>query len=103
MGSDCISSRSLLIVLHCNLWFLKFSETVLRLAHETLMTEHLGIKKTLDTVVSELFGLEFVVMWLGFVNRVTFVRGLFRKVVLQRYFWGNCHLFTHYLSEWRWI
>ena len=32
-----------------------FRETVLRLAHETLLTEHLGIKKTLDRVVSEFF------------------------------------------------
>ena len=32
-----------------------FREKVLRLAHETLLTEHLGIKKTLDRVVSELF------------------------------------------------
>ena len=30
-------------------------EKVLRLAHETLLTEHLGIKKTLDRVVSEFF------------------------------------------------
>ena len=30
-----------------------FREKVLRLAHETLLTEHLGIKKTLDRVVSE--------------------------------------------------
>ena len=50
-----------------------FREKVLRLAHETLLTEHLGIKKTLDRVVSEFFGLEFVVMWLDFVNLVTVV------------------------------
>ena len=30
-----------------------FREKVLRLAHETLLAEHLGIKKTLDRVVSE--------------------------------------------------
>ena len=30
-----------------------FREKVLRLAHETLLTEHFGIKKTLDRVVSE--------------------------------------------------
>ena len=47
-----------------------FCEKVLRLAHETLLTEHLG--------------LEFV-MWLGFVNLVTFVKGLFGKVVSLRY------------------
>ena len=35
-----------------------FREKVLRLEHETLLTEHLGIKKTLDRVVSEFF-------WLG--------------------------------------
>ena len=39
-----------------------FREKVLRLAHETLLTEHLGIKKTLDRVVAEFFGLEFVLM-----------------------------------------
>ena len=32
-----------------------FGEKVLRLAHETLLTKHLGIKKTLDRVVSEFF------------------------------------------------
>ena len=32
-----------------------FREKVLRLAHETLLTEHLGIKKTLDRVVSDFF------------------------------------------------
>ena len=32
-----------------------FREKVLRLAHETLLTEHLGIKKTLDRAVSEFF------------------------------------------------
>ena len=32
-----------------------FREKVLRLAHKTLLTEHLGIKKTLDRVVSEFF------------------------------------------------
>ena len=32
-----------------------FREKVLRLAHETLLTEHLGIKKILDRVVSEFF------------------------------------------------
>ena len=32
-----------------------FREKVLRLAHETLMSGHLGIKKTLDRVVSEFF------------------------------------------------
>ena len=32
-----------------------FREKVLRLAHQTLLTEHLSIKKTLDKVVSEFF------------------------------------------------
>ena len=32
-----------------------FREKVLRLEHETLMSGHLGIKKTLDRVVSEFF------------------------------------------------
>ena len=45
-----------------------FREKVLRLTHETLLTEHLGIKKTLDRVVSEFFGLEFVLMCLDFVK-----------------------------------
>ena len=43
-----------------------FREKVLRLAHETLLTEHLGIRKTLDR---------------DFVNLVTFVKGPFGKVV----------------------
>ena len=66
-----------------------FRKKVLRLAHETLLTEHLGIKKTLDRVVSDFFGQEFVVMWLGFVNLATYVRELFRKVVSLRYLWKN--------------
>ena len=58
----------------------------LRLAHEILMSGHLGIKKTLHRVVSEFFfGQEFVVMWLGFVNLATYVRDLFRKVMSLRY------------------
>ena len=65
-----------------------FREKVLRLAHETLMSGHLGIKRELYLSV---FGLEFVVMWLGCVNLVTFVRGLFRKVVSLRYLWENNH------------
>ena len=68
-----------------------FREKVLRLAHETLLAGHLGIKKTLDRVVSEFFGKEFVVMWLGFVNLATYVRELFRKVVSLRYLWEKCH------------
>ena len=65
-----------------------FREKVLRLAHETSMTGHLGIKKALDRVVSEFFfGQGFVVMWLGFVNLATFVRELFSKVVSLRYLW----------------
>ena len=32
-----------------------FHERVLRLAHDTLVTEHLGIKQTLDRVVSEFY------------------------------------------------
>ena len=35
-----------------------FPEKVLRLAHETLLTDNLGIEKTLDRVVSE-----FVLAW----------------------------------------
>ena len=68
-----------------------FREKVMRLAHETLLNEHLGIKKTLDRVVSEFFGQEFVVMWLGFVNLATYVRELFRKVMSLRYLWEKCH------------
>ena len=32
-----------------------FREKVMRLAHETLMSGHLGTKKTLDRVVAEFF------------------------------------------------
>ena len=39
-----------------------FRENVLRLAHETLLTEHLGIKKTLDSVLSEFV---FLFFWPG--------------------------------------
>ena len=61
-------------------------ERVLRLAHATLLTEHLGIQKHwTELYLSFFFGLEFVVMWLGFVNPVTFVKGLFGKVVSLRY------------------
>ena len=83
-----------------------FREKVLRLAHETLLTEHLGIKKKQTKKKKQIqknknkktnkkhwtklylrfFGLEFVVMWLDFVNLVTFVKGLFGKVVSLRYF-----------------
>ena len=62
-----------------------FREKVMRLAHETLMSGHLGIKKTLDRVVAEFFGLEFVVMWLDCENRVTFVKEQFRKVGFVRF------------------
>ena len=62
-----------------------FREKVLRLAHETLLTEHLGIKKHWTELYLSIFGLEFVMMWLGFVNLVTFVNGLFEKVVSLRY------------------
>ena len=63
-----------------------FREKVLILAHETLLTEHLGIKKKHWTeLYRSFFGLEFVVMWLGFINLVTFVKGLFGKVVSLRY------------------
>ena len=39
-----------------------FREKVMRLAHETLMSGHLGTKKTLDRAVAEFFGLEYVEM-----------------------------------------
>ena len=68
-----------------------FREKVLRLAHETLLTEHLGIKKHWTELYLSFFGLEFVVMWLGFVNLVTFVKGLFGNVVSLRYLQENCH------------
>ena len=32
-----------------------FHERILRLAHDNLVTEHLGIKQTFDRVVSEFF------------------------------------------------
>ena len=57
-----------------------FREKFLRLAHETLMSGHLGIKKTMDRVFIEFFGLGFVVMCLDFANLVIFVKRLFRKV-----------------------
>ena len=57
-----------------------FREKVLRLAHETLMSGHLEIKKTMDRVLTEFFWPGFVVMCLDFVNLVIFVKGLFRKV-----------------------
>ena len=68
-----------------------FREKVLRLAHETLLIEHLGIKKHWTGLYLSFFGLEFVVMWLGFVNLMTYVRELFRKVVPLRYLWEKCH------------
>ena len=37
-------------------------EKVMRLAHETLMSGHLGTEKTLDRVVAEFFGMEYVEM-----------------------------------------
>ena len=58
----------------------RFREKVLRLAHETLMSGHLGIKKTMDRVLTEFFWPGFVVMYLDFVNLVIFVKGLFKKV-----------------------
>ena len=57
-----------------------FREKVLRLAHETLMSGHLGIKKTMDRVLTEFF-------WPGvcgdvsrFCKSCEFVKGLLRKV-----------------------
>ena len=41
-----------------------FREKVLRLAHETLLTEHLGIKKTLDRVTDD-SDINLVVFWPG--------------------------------------
>ena len=55
-------------------------EKVYRLAHETLMSGHLGIKKTMDRVLTEFFWLGFAVICLDFVKRVIFVKGLFRKL-----------------------
>ena len=40
-----------------------FREKVMRLEHETLMSGHLGTKKkTLDRVLADFFGLEYVEM-----------------------------------------
>ena len=39
-----------------------FREKVMRLTHETLMSGHLGTKKTLDRVVAAFFCLEYVEM-----------------------------------------
>ena len=50
-----IDSSQREIRLLCNVVPVGFREKVLRLAHETLLAEHLGIKKTLDRVVSEFF------------------------------------------------
>ena len=44
------------------------------------MSGHLGIKKTMDRVLTEFFWPGVVVMCLDFVNLVIFVKGLFRKV-----------------------
>ena len=68
-----------------------FREKVLRLAHETLMSGNLGIKKTMDRVLTEFFGLGFVVMFLDFANLVIFVKGLFRKFMSLKSFWENCY------------
>ena len=69
-----------------------FREKVLRLAHEILLTEHVGIKnKHWTELYLSFFGQEFVVIWLGFVNLATYVRELFRKVVSLRYLWEKCH------------
>ena len=43
-------------------------EKVLRLARETLMSGHLGIKKRMDRLLTDFFGLGFVVICLDFVN-----------------------------------
>ena len=39
-----------------------FREKVMRLAHVTLMSGHFGTKKTLDRVVADFSGLEYVEM-----------------------------------------
>ena len=39
-----------------------FREKVMRLAHETLMSGHLGTKQTLNRVVADFLGLEYVEM-----------------------------------------
>ena len=63
-----------------------YREKVLRLARETLMSGHLGIKKTMDRVLTEFFGLGFVVICLGFVNlcQRTVQKGRVTKVPLEK-------------------
>ena len=69
----------------------RFHEKVLRLAHETLMSGHLGIKKTMERVMTEfIFGLGSVVKYLDFANLMMFVKGLGRKVVSLKSLWENC-------------
>ena len=59
-----------------------FREKVLRLAHETLMSGHSGIKKTMDRALTEFVwpGVSGDVSRFDFINLVIFVKGLFRKV-----------------------
>ena len=68
-----------------------FREKVMRLAHETLMSSHLGTKETLDRVVSEF-------VWPGICGEVArfckscdICKGQFRKVGLLRCLWEYCH------------
>ena len=68
-----------------------FREKVMRSAHETLMSGHLGTKKTFDRVVAEFFWPGICGDKLDFANLAIFVKGHFRKVELVRCLWENCH------------
>ena len=78
-----------------------FHEKVLRLAHETLLTEHLGIKKTLDRVVSEFF-------WPGvcgdvakFCKSCDICQRAIRKGRVTKVPLGKLPLMTHHLNVYR--
>ena len=57
-----------------------FRETVLRLAHETLMSGHLGIKKRMGRVLTEFFWPGVCADVSRFCKSCDIVKGLFRKI-----------------------
>ena len=61
-----------------------FRGKVLRLAHETLMSGHLGIKKTLDRVVSEFF-------WPGVCGDVARFCKSWDIIMSENYSERSCH------------
>lgn len=69
----------------------KFRTKVLALAHESLISGHLGTSRTNGRVLAELY-------WPGvqadvkrFVSHATFVRVQLQNVGLQKYLWVRCH------------